>query len=204
MQHEETGRHGHATHPGNARDSGTELAGQDGTQAAACSWYVAYTDARQENTARLNLERQGFDAYLPLYKTRKRIPREDGSVVRTEVFEPMFPRYMFFRPANERQSLSTVRSTRGVNSVVRFGVQFALVQSAIVDAIRQQESRRNALDLGMASTLRPGARVRVTSQAFEGMEGLVHAISAQRVVLLMEILGRQARLKVSQDAIEPM
>jgi transcriptional antiterminator RfaH len=87
---------------------------------------------------------------------------------------------------------------------VRFGVQFALIQSAVIDAIRQQESLRNALDLSMASTLRPGTRVRVTAQAFEGLEGLIHAVSAQRIVVLMEILGRQARLKVSPDAIEPV
>jgi transcriptional antiterminator RfaH len=204
MPQEETGCHGRAAHAGNAFGAPATPVGLGGALPASCAWYVAYTDARQEDTARLNLERQGFDAYLPLYKTRKRVPRKDGSVIRTEVFEPMFPRYMFFRPANERQSISPAHSTRGVSSIVRFGVQFALIQSAVIDAIRQQESLRNALDLSMASTLRPGTRVRVTAQAFEGLEGLIHAVSAQRIVVLMEILGRQARLKVSPDAIEPV
>ncbi len=54
-------------------------------------WYLAYTKPRQEEIARVNLEQQGFESYLPLYKKFKKT--ETGLV---SVFEPMFPRYIFF------------------------------------------------------------------------------------------------------------
>src|SRR5690606_14476591 len=102
-------------------------------------WYVAYTDARQENLAVSHLARQGFDTYLPLYKVTKK--RSSGGVAQRQgsIYEPMFPRYLFFRPATYRQSIGSVRSTRGVHSIVRFGTSFALVQPDLIDAIRDHE-----------------------------------------------------------------
>lgn len=31
-------------------------------------WYLAYTKPKQESVALVNLEQQGFEAYLPLFK----------------------------------------------------------------------------------------------------------------------------------------
>ncbi|UUZ76152.1 hypothetical protein LP414_33100 [Polaromonas sp. P1(28)-13] len=70
-------------------------------------WYVAYTQPKREQVAVANLEQQGFEAYLPQYKTFKKSPA--GLLV---AFEPMFPRYVFFRPGNAGQSISGARSTR--------------------------------------------------------------------------------------------
>ncbi len=60
-------------------------------------WYLAYTKPRQEEIARVNLEQQSFEAYLPLYKKFKKT--ELGPV---SVFEPMFPRYIFFPAGQSR------------------------------------------------------------------------------------------------------
>lgn len=167
-------------------------------------WYVAYTEARRENVALLNLERQGFEAYLPLYKVQKK--RASATEAPREQFshEPMFPRYMFFRPASFKQSISTVRSTRGVSAVVRFGNSFAQVAPAVIAAIREHEITRDQTDLTRAHRLQPGSRIKICNPALAGLEGLVHSVSAQRVIVLMEILGRQTRLKLNADAVEPI
>ena len=39
--------------------------------AAAADWYLAYTKPQQEHIAELNLSRQGYATYLPLYKHYK-------------------------------------------------------------------------------------------------------------------------------------
>ena len=59
----------------------------------ASNWYLVYTKPKQENIAYLNLQQQGFQAYLPLYKNLKNT-LASGLIG----FEPMFPRYVFFRP----------------------------------------------------------------------------------------------------------
>ena len=57
-------------------------------------WYLAYTKPKQESVAQFNLEQQGFEVYLPLFKKFKKT--EQGPVA---LFEPMFPRYILFRPS---------------------------------------------------------------------------------------------------------
>lgn len=187
-QHGQTGRRNAVTH-------------RIAAQHPDC-WYVAYTEARKETVAQFNLEQQHFLVYLPLYKTiRKRNAHTEAGPV--ETFEPMFPRYIFFRPSSQQQSISTVRSTRGVLSVVRFGADMAQVQPETIASIRELEALRKNVDLSAGATLRPGSPVRISEHAFSGLEGLVHSISAQRIVVLMEILGRQTKVKVRRTAIEP-
>ena len=77
-------------------------------------WYLAYTKPREEKLAELNLQQQAFEAYLPLYKKFKKT--EQGPVA---LFEPMFPRYILFRPSKAEQSISAVRSTKGIATIVR-------------------------------------------------------------------------------------
>jgi transcriptional antiterminator RfaH len=167
------------------------------------SWHVAYTKARQEEVARVNLERQGFEVYLPLFKTFKK-PRK-GVGAQSEVLvvhEPMFPRYVFFRPKSATQSLGTLRSTRGVASVIMFGTSFAVVPIELLQSIRTAEKARNEAGLDQVCPFQPGSRVRFCDPALSGLEGLVQEVSAKRVVLLLEILGRQKTLKVAFGQIE--
>jgi transcriptional antiterminator RfaH len=69
-------------------------------------WYLSYTKPKQESVALVNLEQQDFEVYLPLFKKFKKT--EQGPVA---LFEPMFPRYILFRPSRPEQSISVVRST---------------------------------------------------------------------------------------------
>ncbi|NYT46311.1 hypothetical protein H0A64_15910 [Alcaligenaceae bacterium] len=118
-------------------------------RAPSPAWHVAYTKQRQENTAKDNLERQGFEVYLPLFKTFRtsRHLTEKTSPDRLLAHEPMFPRYIFFRPACSQQSMGTVRSTRGVSSVVMFGASFARVSIDLLDSIRLAELNRPGFEL---------------------------------------------------------
>jgi transcriptional antiterminator RfaH len=167
------------------------------------TWHVAYTKPRQEEVAKINLERQDFEVYLPLFKTFKK-QRKSGAA-QTEAlltYEPMFPRYVFFKPKSAAQSLGTLRSTRGVASVIMFGATFAQVPVEILQSIRAAEQARNEAGLEQVSPFQPGSRVRLCDPMLAGLEGLVQEVSAKRVILLLEILGRQKTLKVEFGQIE--
>ncbi|RTZ42589.1 transcriptional activator RfaH [Candidimonas sp. SYP-B2681] len=165
------------------------------------AWYVAYTEPRQEHLARSNLQQQGFVTYLPLYK--KTGKKAAAKLTAAAAHEAMFPRYLFFKPSNIKQSISTVRSTRGINSIVRFGTTLAQVSPEIVASIEQHERERNRESQQGTHALKAGRRVRFSDPALKGLEGLVHSVSTQRVIVLMEILGRQARIKLPIDHVEP-
>ena len=169
----------------------------------ACSmrpWFLAYTRPQLEAVAVQNLALQNFDAYLPLYKRLKKVPDGDSRVV----LEPMFPRYVFFRPSLPTQSIAPVRSTRGVSHVVRFGHETATIRPGILDVIRQFEEERNAADVAELSALRPGDKVRFSNPAFKGLEGLVKSVSSRRVSVLLELMGRPQVLKVEHHLLDVM
>jgi transcriptional antiterminator RfaH len=161
-------------------------------------WYLAYTRPRMEQTALENLQRQGLHAYLPLFKTTR---RTDDGLQPTHV--PMFPRYVFVSPACERQSLSTVASTRGVNNLVKFGIVPAVVPPEIVLHVREFERARNLAGIDVISPIQPGARVRMRKGALKGLEGLVVSIARERVTFLLELLGREKPVTVGFGELEP-
>ena len=160
-------------------------------------WYVAYTQPKREQVAVANLEQQGFDAYLPRYKKHKVSP--DGVL---STFEPMFPRYVFFRPVDAGLSISGARSTRGVSFVLSFGANPAVLKPAELQRIQACEADQNQADSVATSPFQAGVQVRLRHCGLHGLEGLVKSVSAKRVTLLLELLGRQQTVHVEHRQLE--
>jgi transcriptional antiterminator RfaH len=160
------------------------------------TWFVAYTKPGQETVAQINAEQQGFQTYLPMYRTLKR----KQAVEQPETHhEPMFPRYLFIKPSRSGQSLTTLRSTRGINAMVAFGNDLATLPESKLNAIREYEHSRNDAEPHTISAIQPGRRVRLANT---GLEGLVQSVSSKRVVVLLALLGRQQHVKVAHDQLE--
>lgn len=150
-------------------------------------WYVGRTKPRQEAIAEENLLRQGYQVYLPRLKVLKRACRRD------EIgFEPFFPRYLFFKVACENQSIAPVRSTHGVSQIVQFGNRPAYLAEDALDRIRALESRQH--QAGPHGRARVGDPVVVTRGPFTGLGGLVAMVAAERVTVLMRMLGEQTKV----------
>ena len=160
-------------------------------------WYVAYTQPQREQLARINLEIQGFEAYLCELKTFKNSP--NGLL---EVRAPMFPRYIFFRPGHAAQSISTASSTRGISHVLRFGTIPALLKAEEFQAIKALQNSQNQVDAWSASPFQPGIKVRLQNCGLSGLEGLVHSVSKKRITLLIEFLGREKKLELKHHQLE--
>ncbi len=152
------------------------------------AWYLAYTKPKGETLAQEHLLRQGYLVQLPLVR---RVARRKISV------EPLFPRYIFFQPASPQQSLSPVRSTQGVSTIVRFGMELATLSDERCEAIvaYAQSQREGGVETLLdVQGIRVGQKVLVTSGAFVGLEGLVSMVAKDRVVLLMSLLGKEQTL----------
>ena len=160
-------------------------------------WLVAYTKPRLELVALQNLELQNFEAYLPRYKKFKNT--ETGPV---PVFEPMFPRYILFRPSKPEQSIETVRSTKGISHVVRFGFEPGVVSSSMVATLKEFETLQNQATLQEMSNFKAGQKVKLKHVALGALEGLVQSVSSKRVAVLLEILGRPTVVQVDHHQVE--
>lgn len=160
-------------------------------------WYVVFSKPRQEQRALEQLVRQEYEVYLPMLTQWQR--KSGNWLSRTA---PMFPRYLFLRPTRAEQSIGPVRSTFGVSNLVRFGVEMARVRPSLISAIHQlevEQAQRHAEPPG--SQLKPGTRVQVEEGPFAGLAGVVKASAQQRVIILLEILGKEARVKLEAGAV---
>ena len=100
-------------------------------------WYLVHTKPLSEAIAQANLERQGYQVYLP------RLAQSVlGRHPRRERITPLFPRYLFLRLREGSQPLGPVRSSVGVRGVVRFGFRYAVVAD---DVICRLQARADAL-----------------------------------------------------------
>lgn len=162
-------------------------------------WYLVYTKPRQEEVAGSNLTRQGFETYLPRMRQRRvRMHR------RVLVVEPMFPRYLFIRLDAHQDNWAPIRSTLGVTSLVRFGPYPTPVPEDLVPALRANEDEQGIQNLPPPD-FRQGQALRIAEGALAGYEGIFLARSGKdRVVVLLDILGKQARVAVDRDAVEPI
>lgn len=159
-------------------------------------WFAISCKPRQELIAQENLLRQGFQVYLPRIQLKK---RRRGQWI--DVIEALFPRYIFIRTDPAKQSIASVRSTRGVVGLVRFGGLPAVVADEVMDALLQREDadslHRDVLPLFCA-----GEQVRLVEGPFVGMNGVfVEEDGEKRVVVLLELLGKTNKIRMNRDLI---
>lgn len=177
--------------------SGNPQCGDEPQQVAATPWYLLYSKPKQEELVTIQLRQQGYSVFLPRYK--KLIARTAEKMV---AFEPMFPRYVFFRPAGPGQSISAARSSRGAANLVSFGGKPAIVTEETISTIREFESQRNLADVADISPFQPGEEVRLRNSPLNGVSGLVAKVSSRRVEVLLQLLGRQKIVSVSHQQLE--
>ena len=147
---------------------------------------------RGEELAYQQLANQGFDVYLPMCP---RAVRRRGHHL-TEI-SPMFPRYLFVRPCHEEQGIASVRSTVGVQQLVRFGTEFAQASDSLVSDIRAMEARLRGDSEPLA--FKAGDEVEITEGPFAGITAKVFSCDESRVLLLFQILGSMRKLGFSPD-----
>lgn len=161
-------------------------------------WYLVYAKPKKEELARVNLERQGYPAYLPMMRTPRR--RSGRRIIRVE---PMFPRYLFIHLNTDTDNWAPIRSTLGVVNLVRFGMFPSPVPDDLVAALRARDNASGVQEIPL-STFKEGQRVRIEDGPFVGYEGIFLAhTSEERVTILLDIVGKQARAKVNVEHLGP-
>jgi len=161
-------------------------------------WYAVCCKPRQETVAEENLLRQGFHVYLPRIRMRQ---RRRGRWV--EAVEVLFPRYIFIRVDPEQRSTATIRSTRGVTGLVRFGGQPAVVPDVVMEALKRREDAGSGLHRDNRAAFSSGESVKLIEGPLAGMEGVfAEEDGERRVIVLLELLGKVNKVSVDRDWID--
>jgi len=154
------------------------------------AWYVVRTKTCLEERAIWHLGNQGFKTYLPRYRKQIRHARKIETVLR-----PLFPGYVFVW-LDVGQGWRSINGTVGVISLVRFGDTPRPVPTAMVDAVRAREDTTGSVTLAPVG-LSKGDRVSVREGALAEYTALLEDVSDEkRVILLIELMGREVRISV--------
>lgn len=163
-----------------------------GTTEAPCGsfslrWIAVFSKPREERRAAAALAEQGYPVYLPT----------------TPDDRPLFPRYLFAECA-ATVAAAPIRSTRGVSAILMDGGGRPLhVDAETIGRVRDIE--REAMTEEMAPKgPRPGQRVRISEGPLTGASGLLQMAGERRVIVLLDMLGRQSRAQIGASMIEPI
>jgi len=97
------------------------------------------------------------------------------------------------RGGDRRAILAPVRSTVGVTSLVRFGGQVAEVPLKLIEGLRNAAEEPRAARL----MFQQGRRVRIVTGDYATLEAVFDlAEGEERATVLLELLGRQSRVRV--------
>lgn len=160
-------------------------------------WFCIKTQPKRERAAfKTLLTLPNVEALLPM----ARYPRQTRSGKR-QTNEAIFPGYLFCRFAPAHSSRQ-VQYSQGVAYIIKRADQLVSMPMEVIEEISQL-APEGVLDLEPRPLL-PGDKVRLIQGIFTGNEAEVVSLapSAERVKVLLEILGREQEITLPVDTIE--
>ena len=161
-------------------------------------WYVVNTQPRAEVVALANLRRQGFEAWLPRYRKLRRHARKVEPVSM-----PLFPCYLFVALDAEDRWRS-INGTTGCRKLVALGEEPTPLAAGVVEALQAEADDEGFVDLGNPlARLHQGAPLRIVDGPMAELIGQFQRLDdSQRVVLLLDLLGRRVEVRIPLRAVE--
>ena len=152
--------------------------------------------SRRESIIAAQLVGQGYECFLPLYKSIRR-----WSDRMKELEQPLFPGYLFSR--FDFQNCRSLLMTPGVLQVVGNGRSPIPVEESELESVRQM------LTSGLPNQpwpyLQVGERVRVNHGSLTNLEGiLINFKGSHRVVLSVALLQRSVAMEIDLDWVTPV
>jgi transcription antitermination factor NusG len=174
--------------------SGTDLVAQ--ADRSQPHWYAAYTFPRHEKCVALQLQRRGFDHFLPLHQEVHRW-KDRRKIVELA----LFPGYVFVR-MSLKEKLGVLQ-TASVARLVSFQGRPAALPDAEIEALR------NGLAVNLRAEPHPylelGRKVQITGGPMAGATGiLVRRKQSFRVVLSIAMIQRSVAVEIDVRDIAPV
>jgi transcription antitermination factor NusG len=160
------------------------------------AWYALVVKPNHEKAVCDHLSVSGYEAVLPLYRSRHR-----WSDRVKEVTLPLFPGYVFCR-FSYRSRMRILRLP-GVRSVVSAGQEPAPIPAQQIEAI--QTVVDSGLPVKPWPFLKVGQRVVVTAGPLRGVEGILAEVrKTWHVIVSVELLQRSVAAEVDLESVSPV
>jgi len=157
-------------------------------------WIAVRSKPRAEKVALDQLEKKGIQAYLPLVRQKRK-----WSDRLKWVELPLFPGYLFAKVALKNSIF--VLETYGVNTVIKFGGEVAVVQESVVKSIRL--ALEGGYELEPTEYFIKGDKVEVIEGPMKGMKGIVSNIKGkEKLVIKIDALQQAIAVHIETKYLQ--
>ena len=156
-------------------------------------WFILQFKSNSHHLAAKNLNRQGFETFLPLHETTsQRLSR----FINTS--KPLFPGYMFIRFDKAESEWRKINSTYGVSRLITFNSILKSIPTNFVYHLMKRYDLSGKLI--PIKKLKKGDQVTVLKGPFANFIATVEKYEADhRIWILMDLMGRKTNIQTPSD-----
>ena len=156
-------------------------------------WFILQFKSNSHHQAAKNLNRQGFETFLPLHETTS---RKLSRFINTS--KPLFPGYMFIKFDRAESEWHKINSTYGVSRLITFNSILKSIPTIFVNHLMKRYDCSGKLK--PIRKLKRGDHVTVLKGPFANFIATVEKYEAdQRISILMDLMGRKTKIKTPSD-----
>lgn len=156
------------------------------------TWHLAHTKPRQEQAVQELLGKRGYASYFPLLRE---------TTGNNNLILPLFPRYLFLNIAAEQDDWSNIRYTRGINSLVRVGMNPAAIPDHLVAAIRHYAETDGVHRISPNSSSQQ-TQTSPTDRFTADLEAIFTEQRAEnRVIILLNLISKQHPIHLREERL---
>ena len=159
-------------------------------------WFVLQFKLNSHNQAEKNLNRQGFETFLPLNDiTLRKASRFLASN------KPLFPGYMFISFDKTEHDWHKINNTRGVSRLITFNsILKSIPKTFVENLMRRYDLSGNLLPV---EKLKKGDQVKILKGPFANFIATVEKYEDdQRIWVLMDLMGRKSKIQAEAESLQ--
>ena len=159
-------------------------------------WFILQFKPNSHHQAIKNLNRQGFETFLPLHDTTS---RKLSRFI--NISKPLFPGYMFIKFDRAESEWHKINNTYGVSRLITFNSILKSIPTRFVDSLMKRYDLSGKLL--PIQKLKKGDEVRVLKGPFANFIATVEQYEADhRIWILMDLMGRKTKIQTPSDALK--
>ena len=159
-------------------------------------WFILQFKSNSHHLAAKNLNRQGFETFLPLHDATS---RKLSRFINTS--KPLFPGYMFVRFDKEESEWHKINNTYGVSRLMTVDSILRSVPDIFVDSLMKRYDLSGKLI--PIQKLKKGDQVKVLTGPFANFIATIEEYETdQRIWILMDLMGRKTKIQTPSDALK--
>lgn len=159
-------------------------------------WYLIQFKPNSHRIAECNLNRQGFETFLP----KQKITRRKASSFVSDL-KPLFPGYMFVSVNSDLAPWRSLNSTIGASKLVSFEGKPKPLPLQLISGLMLRCDASGVLL--PPKSLSKGDTVEMLKGPFANFIATVDTIDPeQRIWVLMDFMGQKTRIQVTADQFQ--